>query len=190
MSLPQFVPASLAKTKVDTCTLSSHGQQFFGFMHDGGTAMSPTINENVHQDMIFLPCRNRGCCTWLPCAVSSKPFKSFQLDTYINCSFALMIGLIQGPDELSFQYLKWRYDLGSHKNLSSAIASHKNAHESIHALFYPYPRVTSIKKIHVRFLTQVAGPVLGNKPLDLAIAERGGLKYIEMRPMPDLWSLS
>ena len=44
--------------------------------------------------------------------------------------------------------------------------------------------------MHVRFLTQVAGPVFGKKPLALVIAERGGFKYLEMGPTPDRWSLS
>jgi len=39
--------------KVDIYTPPSHRQQFFGFMHDGGIAMSPTTNKNVHQDMAF-----------------------------------------------------------------------------------------------------------------------------------------
>ena len=119
MSLPQYAPASWANTKVNMYTLSSHGRFFLDYMHEGGTALTPSQFGVVHEDMIFLPCRNCGLCTWSPCAISSKPFKSIKPGSYIDCSFALMIGLIHDSDNiLAFRYLRWRYDLGPHKTLA------------------------------------------------------------------------
>ena len=85
MSLTQIVPATWARSKVDMYILSADGKMFFGYMNPSGLAMTPPREGVVNEDMVFIPCKNRGCCTWSPCAVSSKPFKTIEPGSHFHC---------------------------------------------------------------------------------------------------------
>ena len=166
-------------------TLSADGKVFFGYMNHSGVAMTPPTDDLVHEDMVFLPNKNRGSCSWSPCAMSSKAFKDIPPGSHFGCFLALMIGLVNTSKGLKFCYLRWGYDLSPHKTLKEAFGRNKSDHNVMEALFHRTVHKISIHAVHVRFLTQVAGPSLPQNRLQLCIAQRCGIEYVEMGPSPD-----
>jgi len=153
MSLPRFASAPWAKSKVDLYTLSSDDTHFYGQMQHAGTALLKSDLKIVHHSMMFLSCRDRGCCIWSTCAISINKFHNIKAGDYIQCQFALMVGIVYNPDDDSMycHYLRWRYDLGMFSSITQAFSHHAQSHPMIRDLFEPNVTVMHVYDINIRF---------------------------------------
>ena len=192
MSLNRFASAPWAKSKVDLYTLSSDGKHFYGQIQHTGTALLKFNLKIVHYSMMFLSCRDRGCCLWSPCAISINKFHSINAGDYIQCQFALMVGIVYNLDDDSLycHYLRWRYDLGMFSNITQAFSHYTQSHSMIRDLFESNVTVVNVNDINIRFLSQVCGPSICGMSWLPTLAIRDGLPYHEMSSILDRWSIS
>jgi len=103
-----------------------------------------------------------------------------------------MVGIVYNSDDDSLycHYLRWRYDLGMFSNITQAFSHYTQSYSMIRDLFESNVTIVNVNDIHIRFLSQVCGPTICNRPWLPTLAIRDGLTYHEMSPTPDRWSIS